>query len=460
MVRAQWKKSLVAALAWAGLAWAELAWGQAGPAPTPPLEIGRDLLTVREAGRPNQKCRILKAWKQSDGALAFEVQCLETDEHLTIVEMSSIEGGLSESSKGMKSRIYHWGQNTTPPPGVPQMPVAPMKAPEIESVEKSGAASRNTAPGATASPTMAATTNAPASAPSDKSEPIYPLPPETKLGPIQVETAKPSNWHESWGKADDHHTDLSPEKITTASPPSSEPQALPSLPPTTTVISETSVPPATSVEQGPAQVPADSSQSTEKVNAGPETVQSAGYSHIDDRPGIADVTDIPPANVKAASRSKAPVMDFLRTLWKAPLKDPTPLQTIQVAEMPAVTPAPSAQQFQTVLQDSLLPSEREMAAEALTGFQRQQDPAIVPVLLHAAAEDPAGTVRAACVHSLVKMNANTSEVVGALMNLKADPDLRVRREVNQALISFGLAKPEPENEMIHQISAPGGKTGE
>jgi hypothetical protein len=41
------------------------------------------------------------------------------------------------------------------------------------------------------------------------------------------------------------------------------------------------------------------------------------------------------------------------------------------------------------------------------------------------------------------------------LSLKADPDLRVRREAHQALISFGLAKPESENEMIHQISAPG-----
>jgi hypothetical protein len=53
------------------------------------------------------------------------------------------------------------------------------------------------------------------------------------------------------------------------------------------------------------------------------------------------------------------------------------------------------------------------------------------------------------------MKANTPEIVGVLMSLKADPDLRVRREAHQALISFGLAKPEPENETIHQISVPG-----
>src|SRR5713226_7489303 len=98
MASAKWKESLVAALTWA--AWAGLAWGQAGPAPTRPLGIGRDLLTVREAGRPDQKCRILKAWKQPDGTMALEVQCLETEEHLTLVEMGSAEAGPTDPTKG------------------------------------------------------------------------------------------------------------------------------------------------------------------------------------------------------------------------------------------------------------------------------------------------------------------------------------------------------------------------
>jgi hypothetical protein len=200
---------------------------------------------------------------------------------------------------------------------------------------------------------------------------------------------------------------------------------------------------------------------TEKISVASEPAQPAGYRHIDDRPGIAHVTDIPPAGTKVSTESKKPVMDFLRALWKPSLKEPAPLQTIQLAEMPAAPPsAPDGQQLQTVLRDSMMPSEREMAAEALSEFHPQQDATIVPALLRAASDDPAGTVRAACVHGLVKMNANGSEVVGVLMNLKADPDHRVRREAHQALISFGLVKPEPENEMIHQISGPAGRTGE
>lgn len=440
---AKWKVTLMAALAWAGLAW-----GQAGPAPSPPLGIGRDLVTVRESGRPDQKCRILKAWKLPDGTMGLEVQCLETEEHLTIVEMASAEGGLTDSAKGMKSRIYHWGQSTTPPAGVPQPSTSPARSPEIEVSDKPDAISMSQAPRVPPAAPAPDTSAGPDLAASKSPQPLYPLPPEAKRVPIQIETAKPSNWHESWGKADDHHTNLTPEKITDASPPKSEPQAVPTSPPI-------------KVEEPPVseQLP-DISQMTEKVNSISEAAQPAGYSHIDDRPGIAHVTDIPPDGEKVTSESKKPIMDFLRTLWKPTLKDPAPLKTIQVAEMPAPAPVPNPHQYQKVLEESLLPSEREMAAEALSGFPQQQDPTIVPALLHGAAEDPAATVRAACIHGLVKMNANSSEVVGVLMNLKADPDLRVRREVHQALISFGLAKPEPENEMIHQISAPDGKTGE
>jgi hypothetical protein len=452
MVSARWKGSLVATLAWAGLAW-----GQASPAPSPPLGIGRDLLTVREAGRPDQKCRILKAWKESNGAMALEVQCLETEEHLTIVEIPSHEGGLTDSSKGMKSRIYHWGQSLTPPAGVPQMPAPHPQEPKIQVIEKSetDSVSGPALPPANSLPLN--TTNKPESG--------YPLPPppEVKLPPVEVEKAKPTNWHESWGKAEDHHTELTVDKI-----PQTE-EKLPQTPPANSeaqpVKPQTvpSNPPETIIEQSSNNVAPETTPMTDKISSVSESTQPAGYSHIDDRPGIAHVTDIPPVGTpQTASESKKPIMDFVRSLLKPSLKEPAPLQTIQLAELPAAPPpaAPSGQQLETVLRDSVMPSEREMAAEVLSGFHPQQDPTIVPALLRSAAEDPAGTVRAACVHGLVKMNANNSEVVGVLMNLKADPDHRVRREVNQALISFGLLKPEPENEMVHQISGPAGRMGE
>ena len=201
----------------------------------------------------------------------------------------------------------------------------------------------------------------------------------------------------------------------------------------------------------------DLSGTSGKKEIVPESIQPAGYSHVDDRPGIAHVTDIPPAGAaKAGGASKKPVVDFIRAMWKPSLKEPAPLQTVQINEMLVAAAVPDALQIRATLQNSLLPSQREMAAEILSNWDSHREPTIVPALLRAATEDPAATVRAACVHCLVKMRANSPQVVSVLLSLKADPDLRVRREAHQALISFGLAKPESENETVHQISAPAG----
>jgi hypothetical protein len=489
MVSAKWKSSLLATLAWAGLAW-----GQAGPSPNSPIRIGSDLLTVREPGRPDQKCRILKTWKQPDGTMAFEVQCLETEEHLTLVEIGPAEAGPTDPTKGMKSRIYHWGQSATPPAGVPQMQAAPVPSAEKDLHEKPEA-NLPTKPAPDPSPSSEVAT---VPEPSDtatktveekKVEPKDALPalPDDKPAPIQVETARPSNWHESWGKADDHRTQLPAEKIsqTPATNPAVDPQTpksverpsstpisgagnnpqmpfpaepvAPDSSPNAESLTPASLPPAiTSDEKGNEVSRAPTSSKSDGASA---SAPLPGYSHVDDRPGIADVTDIPPpGGAKALGQSKKPVVDFLRAMWKPSLKEPAPLQSVQVKEMPVPAPVPDASQIQATLQNSLLPSRREMAAEILSTLDNHQEPTIIPALLQAAAADPAPTVRAACVHCLVKMNANSPEVVSVLMNLKADPDLRVRHEAHQALISFGLAKPEPENETIHQISAPVGPT--
>jgi hypothetical protein len=68
------------------------------------------------------------------------------------------------------------------------------------------------------------------------------------------------------------------------------------------------------------------------------------------------------------------------------------------------------------------------------------NPHIVHTLLTAAKEDPAASVRAACVRSLAKMDAGTLPVIQALEAMKADPDAAVRREVEQALYSLTPGK--------------------
>jgi hypothetical protein len=86
-----------------------------------------------------------------------------------------------------------------------------------------------------------------------------------------------------------------------------------------------------------------------------------------------------------------------------------------------------------VLKDSMYPSQREWAAVSLATVDWHTQPQVLRSLIEACREDPAATVRAACVRTILKMKANTPEVVNALRALKNDGDPRVKLEVEQAL---------------------------
>jgi HEAT repeat protein len=100
---------------------------------------------------------------------------------------------------------------------------------------------------------------------------------------------------------------------------------------------------------------------------------------------------------------------------------------------------PSVGPILAQLKDSLYPSERELAADALSRQDWRAHPEVVQGLLTAAREDPAPTVRAGCVHALAQMHINTLPVISAVQALKADADPRVRAEVEQALPALGVA---------------------
>jgi hypothetical protein len=113
----------------------------------------------------------------------------------------------------------------------------------------------------------------------------------------------------------------------------------------------------------------------------------------------------------------------------------------------SVAPSPGAMVYGpmsghliVVLRQSMLPSEREMAAEQLARCDWRSEPHTVQALLQAAKADPAPAVRAGCVRALAKMKANAQPVVQAVKELKSDQDLRVRQEVEQALAVLTAAK--------------------
>jgi len=85
------------------------------------------------------------------------------------------------------------------------------------------------------------------------------------------------------------------------------------------------------------------------------------------------------------------------------------------------------------LKDSLRPSEREAAAEQLSELNWRVQPLVVESLMKAARDDPAATVRAACVHALAHMKVATPEAIALVQDLKSDRDPRVRQEAEEAL---------------------------
>jgi hypothetical protein len=94
-------------------------------------------------------------------------------------------------------------------------------------------------------------------------------------------------------------------------------------------------------------------------------------------------------------------------------------------------------QLLAALSNSLCPSEREAAAEQLSELDWHIQPMVVEILMKSAREDPASSVRAACVHALGHMKVNTPEAVTLVRDLRSDRDPTVRQEAETALNTLG-----------------------
>jgi hypothetical protein len=113
-----------------------------------------------------------------------------------------------------------------------------------------------------------------------------------------------------------------------------------------------------------------------------------------------------------------------------------------IASSKPVTPgAPtgSAPQLLATLKESPYPSQREWAAEQLSELNWRMQPQVVESLTKGAFDDPAATVRAACVRALGHMKVNTPEVVALVQDLKNDRDARVRQEAGETLNALGVS---------------------
>src|SRR5579875_2512825 len=107
-------RSVGIAAAVLGLAWT----GFVGAQASSPLEKARYIM-VTEEGKPPQRCKLLKTWREADGAPAFQVQAVDTGELMTIVGSQQGAGG---DPRAMSTRIFRWGRDNKPPAGAPVPP--------------------------------------------------------------------------------------------------------------------------------------------------------------------------------------------------------------------------------------------------------------------------------------------------------------------------------------------------
>jgi hypothetical protein len=91
-----------------------------------------------------------------------------------------------------------------------------------------------------------------------------------------------------------------------------------------------------------------------------------------------------------------------------------------------------------------------VAANNLATYDWRSNPQIVTVLASAAREDPAATVRSACVYALARMGVATEPVMQTLNQLPNDNDPRVRQEVERALTRL---MPAGETHVVQPASA-------
>jgi hypothetical protein len=110
MLRSVGIAAVVVGLAWTGLA---------GAQSSSPLEKAR-FINVTEEGKPPQRCRLLKTWREANGSPVFQVQAVDTGEIMTIV--SAGPQGAGSDPREMTTRIFRWGSGNKPPAGAPVPP--------------------------------------------------------------------------------------------------------------------------------------------------------------------------------------------------------------------------------------------------------------------------------------------------------------------------------------------------
>lgn len=425
MVWTKWKSSIVTALLWGGAAWGQQ------PAFVPSGEIANlSMLTLREAGKPDQHCRVLQAWRTPGGGISYRVQDIQTG------EVAILDGGGDVTTRAELASRGNREQASRPSPVAPVYPGQSQAT--MTTVLRPAPISERLTPQRTSGVMTLAAQPEPAGG-------QWVTTSELAAGiPFQTEPPEARSYlsgvRRLFGK----------EPTTGSTVMASESPVADEFPTTTSgamvVMPGPSGRPVVMVPDAPMSAPTANPLTPAAPDVAPEQLRVLLGNAFDRtaaaRPAPYLVNAFAPRGNPAPSPAPlAPIQE--------PLVHPTVGQFGALAVMvQASSPTVSRKELMAILHDSPYPSRREMAVETLARADWHSDPNVLPILIQTAREDVAATVRATCIRCLTGMEANTGPVVETLRKLKADPDARVRREVEAALMTLTRSGSAPTSEAV------------
>lgn len=123
---------------------------------------------------------------------------------------------------------------------------------------------------------------------------------------------------------------------------------------------------------------------------------------------------------------------FSRT--KKPATPPAALKQPPATAQPATAQPPVPLQAQLAnLKEAIAPSQRELAAMALTLGEHHQKPEVVDAIMTACRTDPAATVRATCIRCLFRLAPEAPQVIPVIEDRRSDKNVEVQKLAKLAL---------------------------
>jgi hypothetical protein len=502
MTWAKWQGTLSAALFGVSVALGQ------GSDPSGGMSHPESTVTVREAGKPDVKCRIARTCRQPNGMMAYDVQAIDSGEWMTVVEAgpSTTMGDTATGTciRGVTSQIYHWGQKA--PSGM-EMNSQPQASQPVQindrgtvqtpTIQQMGYTTES--PPTVMAPPSAAALEAPAPLPAmetvdmkpEHHGPIMrmvrkltgkdggdapmmqPMPPSRPIGPtgpadFDLGGAGSRSVMAAGQGLDGVHFEV-------PGPVMPMPNSMPPMPP--------AFAPYTAPRPQGGYYPGSQSMAAAQTAGQPQMANAfSGGSPMPPMPSIdpnafqlaedgagnmlgdsgrrermlgrlfhrsSSETTVP-QGVPMAGQSDGTAM-AAATGWTPGAQpslpepghfpQPSALGTSAVASMPGGRPtvevSADCQHLLATLHNSLMPSEREIAAESLSKADGCSNPVVMMELVRSAREDPAPAVRCACVRCLVKVNAGGGMAVATLQALKNDADPQVRATAKEALVTVG-----------------------